>query len=542
MKKITIGLIIFLFFNKSFGQNRLFYDQVKSVTLLPNGITVNSENTNANNFFMGKGAFSNKFGQQNTVVGINALDSSNVFQNTIVGSNSGRKLGSIFNVIIGGFNFPSHNTGLAITSIGAVNAAFGNSQISTNPNFASSYITNIGAANIPVDSAITNTTLIGSNIGGSLRQSNASVLIGYQAANNQKKIDNSTLIGHRAGFSYLGESQNMNFMIGDEVGSRSSSSAGNVMVGYRALYGNNAKTFSNVGIGYLAFFNLIDGSQNVAIGEQSSLNLKQGIHNVSAGNFALAKLDTGEYNIGIGAYAGAFPFLGGNENLIGLRKGNHNIAIGHYTLLSPEVISNTIAIGYAAFNYLNSNQLNNTAIGYISGENFENGTGSTFIGNLAGGTIGATINNATAIGNGVKVTAHNQIFLGNSAVTTVRIFSPWTNYSDQRLKKNIQYDNSLGLNFINSLRPALYNYKTHTNKDLQIGFIADDVFESIENSQIKFSGFTHIDDIKALNYDTFVIPLINAAKELDKKLDSPTTQSSLNEYLQVLNKLELNTK
>jgi hypothetical protein len=272
------------------------------------------------------------------------------------------------------------------------------------------------------------------------------------------------------------------------------------------------------------------------------LNLKQGIHNVSAGNFALAKLDTGEYNIGIGAYAGAFPFLGGNENLIGLRKGNHNIAIGHYTLLSPEVISNTIAIGYAAFNYLNSNQLNNTAIGYISGENFENGTGSTFIGNLAGGTIGATINNATAIGNGVKVTAHNQIFLGNSAVTTVRIFSPWTNYSDQRLKKNIQYDNSLGLNFINSLRPALYNYKTHTNKDLQIGFIADDVFESIENSQIKFSGFTHIDDIKALNYDTFVIPLINAAKELDKKLDSPTTQSSLNEYLQVLNKLELNTK
>jgi hypothetical protein len=50
----------------------------------------------------------------------------------------------------------------------------------------------------------------------------------------------------------------------------------------------------------------------------------------------------------------------------------------------------------------------------------------------------ASLTNSTAIGNTSRITASNQVRIGNSAVTSIGGYAGWSDISDGRFKKNIK--------------------------------------------------------------------------------------------------------
>lgn len=89
--------------------------------------------------------------------------------------------------------------------------------------------------------------------------------------------------------------------------------------------------------------------------------------------------------------------------------------------------------------------------------------------------------------------------------------------SDIRLKDNIK-DSSLGLNFINDLRPVSYSLKD--TEGTHWGLIAQEVKTTIDAHGVEFSGWVEgKDDNKTqhLNYSEFIAPLIKSIQELTEK-------------------------
>jgi hypothetical protein len=152
----------------------------------------------------------------------------------------------------------------------------------------------------------------------------------------------------------------------------------------------------------------------------------------------------------------------------------------------------------------------------VAGDNNQSGSYITCIGYDAD-VSGVALTNATAIGNGAVVNASNKIVLGNASATTVGGYGAWTNYSDRRLKENIVYKSNLGLNFVTQLNPVSFNYIDDTNKRRRDGLIAQDIDLILKELGTDFSGLIIDNDTAGtmnLSYSEFVIPLINAVKEL----------------------------
>jgi hypothetical protein len=118
----------------------------------------------------------------------------------------------------------------------------------------------------------------------------------------------------------------------------------------------------------------------------------------------------------------------------------------------------------------------------------------------------------------------------------------WTNFSDERVKKDIK-ENVPGLKFINALRAVTYHYnitkenellgiKDSTNspgkKDLEkinfTGFIAQEVDAAAKNIQYDFSGIDKSGKIWGLRYAEFVVPIVKALQELNDSLQQVTNK------------------
>jgi hypothetical protein len=123
------------------------------------------------------------------------------------------------------------------------------------------------------------------------------------------------------------------------------------------------------------------------------------------------------------------------------------------TLFQHHRCSHT-ACGYAALQN-NSNGHYNTANGFRAGDLNDNNLFCTFIGYAADQNVSTDFTNSTAIGNASRITASNQVRIGNSSVTSIGGYEPWTNYSDGRFKKNVN-ENVPGLAFINQLHAITY--------------------------------------------------------------------------------------
>ena len=103
--------------------------------------------------------------------------------------------------------------------------------------------------------------------------------------------------------------------------------------------------------------------------------------------------------------------------------------------------------------------------------------------------------------------------------------------SDLRSKTNIQ-DSSLGLNFINNLRPVSYNF-IEGGKDesgnvipgarTHWGLIAQEVKEAIDDAGVDFGGWiltdkNNLDSDQGLRYEELIAPLIKAVQELTARV------------------------
>jgi len=247
----------------------------------------------------------------------------------------------------------------------------------------------------------------------------------------------------------------------------------------------------NTAVGTSALYNNTTGSYNNATGISALYNNTTGVYNNAAGVYALPENTTGSYNT-----------ANGNNALQYNKTGNYN-----------------------------------TAIGYFSGPNYSY----------------TNLSNTTAIGNSARVSADNQVRIGNSSVTSIGGYAAWSNLSDGRYKRNIKEDVS-GLEFIMGLRPITYNLDMNllTNdlrEDVKLdengsktlkepnsnvitsrskkagtrntGFIAQEVEELAKRLDFDFSGVEVPENENAmysLRYAEFVVPLVKGMQEQQKMI------------------------
>lgn len=386
----------------------------------------------------------------------------------------------------------------------------------------------------------------------------------------------------------------------------------NTAVGAYAL-NQNTDGFYNTAIGFESQYFTTNSSRNTSIGYHS-LYESHGNNNTAIGAHTL-EINGGQGNTAVGLYS-----LSGNA------LGNNNVAIGRGAVATSLAVSETVAVGYNALNN-NTTGINNTAIGSYALVTNNNASDNTAVGiktlyenfdgakNTAVGSYSLNLNidgsfnsafgtyalqnnssgssntavgynanfageytNTTALGANTALTADNQVQLGSSGTTTY-VYGTVQNRSDLRDKADVR-DTTLGLNFINSLRPVDYkwdmreDYKSEmpikpelptdateeeikandnaykasvsayaeANKLANIsrdgskkrsryhhGLIAQEVQRVIQSTGQDFGGFQNHaasggEDVLSIGYDELIAPLIKAVQELSTKIMQLETQ------------------
>jgi hypothetical protein len=194
------------------------------------------------------------------------------------------------------------------------------------------------------------------------------------------------------------------------------------------------------------------GNYNVCVGDQAGTAITTGDDNTFVGFQAGDALTEGLGNVAIGLNC-----LGGDT------KGGRNVAIGHAALINQNFTSATNAF--------------NIAIGYSAGSAIQTGTHNTLIGgechdNLTTGDLNVALgynNGPSAIGvdSEIVIGCHvtgggaNTVRIGQLSVSATLGLdgsdTSWAAASDSRLKKDVA-DSTVGLSFINALRPVTYKW------------------------------------------------------------------------------------
>jgi hypothetical protein len=412
--------------------------------------------------------------------------------------------------------------------------------------------------------------------------------VGIGIANPSQRLDVNGNINTLKGYGLYMEnhrvlfvdSAKFNTFIGNRTGIKNTVGTANTATGYYALNSNISGIF-NAAFGYAALQSNIDGSYNTATGPYAlSLNTSgysntanggyalyinsKGYSNTATGYEALYNNTEGSSNTAVGSVALAYNTAGYGNTAVGsaaLYQANasENTAIGYSALANTPYGNCNVAVGNYALTFNNS-AWNNTAVGYYAGATFLHGWNNTFIGSYADATAGG-IYNSVALGNAAKVTASNQVRLGNASTTSIGGYANWTNISDGRVKKNIKEDVP-GLAFINKLKPVTYNLdldaadritgrasvngkdpratdslrkgKLMANQPSQMeiaarkakeqvtytGFVAQDVEKVAKALNYNFSGVDAAksdNDLYGLRYSEFVVPLVKAVQELSQE-------------------------
>jgi hypothetical protein len=297
----------------------------------------------------------------------------------------------------------------------------------------------------------------------------------------------------------------------------SSSDTSNVALGRGALqnntrgvgpygrgYDNRLQGGANTAIGINALHSNILGCCNTAVGWGTLYSNTTGFENCAIGESSLYGNISGSYNTAIGSA------LAYNT------EGSYNTSGGFASLYNNTKGSRNTGFGYESLKY-NTTGNRNTALGNHAGSINKTGSFNTYLGDSTDATADS-FSNSTAIGYFTRVNASNKVRIGNSAITVIEGQVAWSHPSDRRLKENIVYTKHLGLDFINQLQTVSYSYKSDKAKTYYDGFIAQDVEEAMKKFGVKFSGLKKSDDgMYSLAYSDFVMPLVNAVKELTDK-------------------------
>ena len=351
---------------------------------------------------------------------------------------------------------------------------------------------NNGIFNNPLGGGIYN-IFIGAAAGNNSTNGANNVALGCFTLSSNVGAGGSTAIGHNA-LRYANSTT-------------STALTNNVAVGYEALKGSGVPA-SNTGM------------RNTAIGSSAMLSNSSGYDNTASGYVALGANTSGHQNTAVGSDALIF-----NET------GNDNTAVGFGSQFSTSTGFRNTSFGSNSMLFTSTGSYN-TAVGYNTGAN----NGTYF--------------NTTCVGIDATATGSNMVRLGNVYVTSIGGYQNWTNISDGRFKTEVK-ENVPGLDFINKLRPVTYRLdrqkindfigvdKTglmdHTStgtddpklsgdaySEVASGFIAQEVEVAATESGYDFSGVDkpqNEGDPYGLRYADFVVPLVKAVQELDRKVE-----------------------
>ena len=492
----------------------------------------------------------------------NSLDIINLkgYANTFVGQLSGAgNLSGFYNTSLGYRSLNLNTTGndnvavgfnaLSLGTDSKYNVAVGSRAlmnfISGNNNVA------VGHASLGVINGGSNNIAIGSYAQAFAKKRSYTIAIGdsslmvngFDINDVNKAIDNLA-IGSKSMYSNTMGSENL--AIGNQTLFYNISGDRNTTVGLASMF-SNISGHSNTGLGYHALFANETGHSNVAIGTNSLSANFEGFGNVAIGSTAMFGNTGGNFNTAIGTGA-----MFSNES------GTHNVAVGFDALSGNTLGINNVAMGTeamrnsenGAFNiclgsftlYDNTSGSLNTAIGHYAGGLGTLNQNCTYLGNDSKNSTSASYSNSTAIGANSRLTANNQVRIGDPNVASIGGYKAWSNLSDARYKQDIRED-VRGLDFILKLRPVTYQIDisaleeslgirhtaekngintTEVTQSRQTGFIAQEVEAAGKEIQYNFSGVDkpqNNKDFYGLRYAEFVVPLVKAVQEQQEMIN-----------------------
>ena len=264
----------------------------------------------------------------------------------------------------------------------------------------------------------------------------------------------------------------------------------------------------------------VDGQFNTAVGYKALYNFE-------------ADSDAHGDNTALGNSAGQFISTGTQNTMLGNQAGLGIVG----TKLTGD--GNT-CVGASAGIELEGAAHSNTFVGKAAGNTTEAGVENTCIGfNTEAQDDTAT--NQIVIGNNLTGTADNAVFIGNDTNHIHNDFNTdadWNYTSDERQKRDIK-DDTLGLDFINDLRPVTYKHKSPSefpkewssydaddkepmcgDKTIH-GLIAQEVKQALDNQNVDtFNGWSVGNDGRQrISKTKMITPLIKAVQELTAKVE-----------------------
>lgn len=257
------------------------------------------------------------------------------------------------------------------------------------------------------------------------------------------------------------------------------------------------------------------GSQNSAFGLQSLTSNTTGSTNSAFGYNSLYENLNGANNSAFGYYSlksntsGSFNTAFGHSSMQNNISGNNNSSFGYSSLSSSIGTGNS---GFGNYSLSSATGNNNTALGYLAGDGLTTGSNNIIVGYNADVPSGTT---------------SNQVRIGNTAITYAGVQVAWTITSDRRWKSNIVNSN-LGLDFIAKLRPVSYTRINDDKQKTEYGFIAQELEETLNNSDVQNPGMVTIDDNGnyELRYNDLMAPMVKAIQELKSENDKLKEENS----------------
>ena len=492
--------------NTSHGTNALLSNTTGNYNTAIGYVALQNNTTGVNNTAIGNAALlANTTGYQNTAVGYISSDA-NVSGHDItsVGYGALHLNTASNNTAVGSLALRSNTTGTP-------NDAFGYQALYNNTTGANNVAVgyqSLQANTIGISNAALGYAALNANVSGNSNTGIGNLALFKNTASNNTAVGNQALVNNTTG--------SPNDAFGYQALYANTTGANNVAVGYQSLNANTTGT-NNTAVGYTALLSSVGTTGNTFVGKGAGYSVTSGSWNIGLGNQAMGgSAVTGADNIAIGAFHD-----GDVEGpLYALTSGNKNIAFGTGALRSVTTGSENIAIGYKA--------------GYFTTA-LTTGFGNICIGSAArtssAGATNQIVLGYTGVGQGdnyVSIGIGGTSYIYNKFDTN----ATWTKASDERIKANIQ-DLPIGLDFINELKVKSYNWKpsneiptdiigyseenTQDTEAVMYGMIAQDVKAAMDKLGYEHFGGWNVreaDGLQGLSNEMFVLPLINAVKEL----------------------------
>jgi len=459
--------------------------------------------TGDENTALGSGAMKkNKTGQSNTVIGFNALYSDTMSQNnTAQGANAlFTNNGGSFNTAIGSgamnkntignYNTATGFQALYSNTTGSNNTAQGD--VSLFSNTTGTYNTAIGSGAMNRNTIGLNNTAIGTDASEGNINGNANIAIGYSSLYSNTAGNYNVAIGTEALFS---NQTNYNIGIGTYALYNNTSGANLTAIGNNALL-NNTTGFDDDAFGDSSLVRNITGSRNVAIGQNTMIQNTTGSNNTALGNGTMSHNISGSYNTAIGY--GAITY--GSANTFATAIGADAIANCSYCVVLGGEYPYSSRAGINT-----SSPSTDLHIVQQSNTNNDNSRGIE----LQQQPLGNQWRTFIDPGNNYIFQYNNNLYGYIDPVGAA-----YHNFSDARLKKDIQPVNDV-LEKVLQLKAVSYHYKKNNDTDpLLYGFVAQDV-EKIFPDFVSTAG----NGYKGIAYNNFSVMAIKAIQEQQLQLD-----------------------